>query len=150
MKAALKFLKGLGIFILILPFLLIVLFVLYELVGIVVNSIATDIQTNDVIGIVEEADCEIIDSYSFTGNTGNGNHVDMLTLVIVRTENVSDLEKAISDDESIRFVILSDLDDKNSTFSDELKEMDYPDNTDNCFLVWKCKYAPFVDNIMGH
>ncbi len=146
MKAVLK---RIGLIFLIAPFVLLFLLIVYEIIGAVVNQISTDYQTRDVIELIEEYDVEILDEYSFTGNSsGTGNHVDMLTLVVIKTDNIIGLEDDI-EDKGLFFQPLPNLDEP-SSFKNHLKDMELPDNTDNCYLVWKCSSAPFPNNIMGH
>ena len=103
---------------------------------------------------------EIIDTYSETGNTsGTGNHVDMLTILIVRTDkNILALQECLKDYADMdewSFYIEKMVDVKKA-----YKEYGYlsrvydilkiPDEDDECFLIYYVDSAPFADNIEGH
>ena len=127
-----KILKGAGIVIVGIPFLLISLIIILEIVGYFVNHIATDRQTKELRNVIlqEIDDAKIIDEYSETGNTsGTGNHVDCLSRV--------------------SFSSGKDLD----TISEILdKRYDYWElkNENGIYIVTLNTSAPFSDNIEGH
>lgn len=132
-------LKKAGITALCLPVLLVLLFIIWELFGMCVNLISTEIQTNQLYSVIKEElpDAEIIHKYSETGNTsGTGNHVDSLSAVILS----ADLDK-----EQI-LERLRENDDFSSWYN-----YAYIDETDTGYYIVKVvTSAPFVDNIMGH
>ncbi len=66
-----KWLKRFGIALLVLPIILIIIFILYEIFGMCINRIATREQTNTLQMNLENeiSDIEIISVYSETGNT---------------------------------------------------------------------------------
>lgn len=129
--------KRFALLVLLLPFLLIGIFVLYELFGLCANHIATQRQTDQLRADLEREipDIQIVDVYSETGNTsGTGNHVDCLSSI---------------------------------TFSTELPEPELMSRLSGCysFDAWSCyverigegEYrfylntsAPFPDNLEGH
>ena len=83
-----KWLKRTGLLLLSLPFILIGLFILYEISGMCVNHLATHRQTAKMQADLrrEIPDIIILDVYSETGNTsGTGNHVDCLSAVLFST-----------------------------------------------------------------
>ena len=87
-----KWLKRFGIALLVLPIILIIIFILYEIFGMCINRIATREQTNTLQMNLENeiSDIEIISVYSETGNTsGTGNHVDCLSVIIFSVAYIS-------------------------------------------------------------
>ena len=69
------------------PLVLIVLFIAFEIIGAFVNSAAAAKQTkqlqSDIVKVLQNA--AVLDTYSETGNTsGTGNHVDMLYIKKIR------------------------------------------------------------------
>ena len=112
--------------------------IIYELAGIVVNQASTTMQTSKLRKEIAEVipNTEIISAKSQTGNTtGTGNHVDCLSLVTFS----SDLP-------------LSEVQDKlDDTY--EWNDLNcYVEETDKTgeYLFFLCKRAPFADNIEGH
>ena len=159
-----KVLKGIGIGIIVLPVLAIALFIGYEIVGAVVNSLATSKQTSDIQGNIQDnlKNVSIIDTYSETGNTsGTGNHVDMLSVVVFRIDEDLDT-KDITDKMSAEYSFnemdcwISDLNsiiayhEKDRYYFDFLDKMKLPDDREKCFIFVRYESAPFSDNIVGH
>ena len=68
-----KWLKRIGLGILFSPFMLIVIFVLYEVFGMCANNISTNRQTKQLQAHLESeiSDLQIINIYSKTGNTAD-------------------------------------------------------------------------------
>lgn len=91
-----KIFKRIGICIAALPFLAIILWIGFELVGMMVNSLAASKQTRQIQRNLQDAwqNVTIIDTYSETGNTsGTGNHVDMSSVVAFKVDK--DLDEII-------------------------------------------------------
>ena len=75
---------------------LIVLFIGYEIFCAVYNSVSAENQTKQLIREIEKSDAEILDDYTFCGNSsGIGNNVDMLSLVLVRTDCTDEMNHYI-------------------------------------------------------
>ncbi|MCI9626831.1 MAG: hypothetical protein HFI90_08610 [Clostridia bacterium] len=150
-----KILKRIFIGIICIP----VLMILFEIFGFIVNHIATNIQTAQLEKAIlsELSMVEMIDTYSETGNTsGTGNHVDMLSVAVFKTEDTkTDIKNKLKN--------IYDFDDEFGCWVEELKEshehlngfsfwnkMDIPEDLDNCYMIYLNERAPFVDNIEGH
>lgn len=130
-------LKRAGVAVLLLPFILILFFVLYEIFGMGVNHAATNKQTDKLLTNLESAisDIKIIDVYSETGNTsGTGNHVDCLSTVAFSTK----LQKTEIEDKLSGYYEFDEW----SCFVDETE--------DGYYLFYLNTAAPFSDNIEGH
>lgn len=143
------------------PVFTIALLIAFEILGIIVNHAATGIQTRKLINMVKEIDdLEIVDTYSETGNTsGTGNHVDMLTILIVQTDKgIFSLQECLKDyadmDEwSFQIKQLSDVKKAHEEYGylyDTYDILKIPDEDEGCFLIYYVDAAPFVDNIQGH
>ena len=133
-----KTLKRIGIGIIILPFALIGLYILYELVGYAVNHISTDRQTSklqkDLTAAVQDID--VISAESWTGNTGNGNHVECVSTVKFKSEMTkSEIAEALGD---------------NYVSDDTLLGARLNENEDGDYEFKLITAAPFRDNIEGH
>lgn len=156
-----KIVKRILFIIMSIPVLIVVLFIVFEIFGMIVNHASTGIQTAKLEKAVKEIDdLEVIDTYSKTGNTsGTGNHVDMMTILIVQTDaGISSLKEALED--------YADIDEygfRIESLSDVIKaheEHDYlysiydnlkiPEQDDGCYLIFCVNSAPFADNIQGH
>lgn len=158
-----KVVKRILISILCLPVVLILLFIVYEIIGMVVNHTATAMQTDKLEKVIceEISDAEILDTYSETGNTsGTGNHVDMLSVICFRTNydigTVADKLKQfdVAEDEYDFWIETMESVEKAHQedsyrygFCDELE---IPEDLSGCYLVYKNDSAPFSDNIEGH
>ena len=131
-----KYIKRIFIAILSLPFVVIGLFIIFELFGMCVNHAATARQTKELKANLEKAinDIQIIDVYFETGNTsGTGNHVDCLSIVIFSTDSpLEEIEEKMSDyyewDEWLCFIT----------------------ETEEGYMFYLNTSAPFGDNIEGH
>lgn len=133
-----KTLKRIGIGIIILPFALICLYILYELVGYAVNHISTDRQTSrlqkDLTAAVQDID--VISAESWTGNTGNGNHVECVSTVKFKSKMTkSEITEALGD---------------NYVSDDTLLGARLNENEDGDYEFKLITAAPFSDNIEGH
>ena len=155
--------KRIGWGILSLPFIIIAGVIVFEMVGMGVNHYATKRQTKKLERIVEETvrDAVLETSYSETGNTsGTGNHVDMLSVVVFRTEADKEeiaaaLQEKYSDLDSWSFYVESVEDLEKSAREDGqtpgyYDALNLPEETENCYLVYVLEAAPFEDNIEGH
>lgn len=83
-----KWVKRIGITVLLLPVLLIMAVIAYEIFGMAMNHRATDRQTGKLQADLrnEIEDMEIQKVYSETGNTsGTGNHVECLSIITFST-----------------------------------------------------------------
>ena len=132
-----KWLKRIGMGILFSPFMLIVIFVLYEVFGMCVNHIATNRQTEQLQAHLESeiSDLQIVSICSKTGNTsGTGNHVDCLSSVTFSTQMPA-----------------SEIKDKMSEYYTFDEWSCYVAQTENgTYLFYLNTSAPFPNNIEGH
>ncbi len=132
-----KWLKRIGLGILFSPFMLIVIFVLYEVFGMCANNISTNRQTKQLQAHLESeiSDLQIINIYSKTGNTaGTGNHVDCLSSVTFSTQ-----------------MPVSEIKDKMSKYYTFDEWSCYVSQTENgTYLFYLNTSAPFPNNIEGH
>ena len=158
-----KILKRIFIGVLCLPFILIGAFILFEIFGFAVNHVSTDIQTVRLKKSLlnELSEVKIVDIYSETGNTGpTGNHVDMLSVVIFKTDDTkADIENKLKDvynldDEWSCWIedmaTIKKHHDENKYIFSFCDKMQIPDDTENCYMIYLNNSAPFVDNIEGH
>lgn len=158
-----KVLKGIGLVVVCIPVLLVALFVAYELVGAAVNHAATAAQTERLKKTLraELPSAEILDAYAETGNTsGTGNHVDMLSVVLFRTE-AGELEIAEKLKDGLdwdggegRWVaqaaaIQAEHERDGYAFS-FLDGLACPEDLEHCYILYWNESAPFADNIEGH
>ena len=120
-----------------LPIILIIVLVLYEVFGMCINHITTQKQTNTLQKNLENeiSDIEIVSVYSETGNTsGTGNHVECLSSIVFSTEmQETEIEDCLSE-----YYVFDDWD-------------CYVDKTeDGYYTIYVITSAPFADNIEGH
>ena len=132
-----RWLKRLGITILLLPVALAAVLIIYEIFGMCINHISTKKQTNTLQANLENeiSDIEIISVYSETGNTsGTGNHVDCLSSVIFSTQmQEPEIENCMS-----KYYVFDEW-------------SCYVDKTDDGYYkIYINTSAPFADNIEGH
>ena len=132
-----KWLKRFGIALLVLPIILIIIFILYEIFGMCINRIATREQTNTLQMNLENeiSDIEIISVYSETGNTsGTGNQVDCLSVIIFSTKmQEAQIENCMS-----KYYVFDGWD-------------CYVNKTDDGYYkIYISTSAPFAGNIEGH
>ena len=88
-ELVMKWIERFFIVIVLLPITLFTLFIGYEIFGMCINHLATQIQTNTLQQHLESEipDVEIVSVYSETGNTsGTSNHVDCLSSIIFSTQ----------------------------------------------------------------
>jgi len=155
-------LRHIGRGLLLLPLILVVLVVLYEAVGMAVNHIAGARQTERAAELLETELpwAEVLDSYTETGNTsGTGNHVDMLSAVIFRTDaGLPEIERLIDRsyglDEWSCWVeemaeIAASREERPYAFPC-LENMEVPEELEHVYLLYMNRSAPFPDNIEGH
>lgn len=132
-----KWFKRIGIAILLLPFLLILGVIVFEIFGMGVNHAATDrqtkkLQTNLTEGIT---DIEIIHVDSETGNSsGTGNHVECMSRIIFSTEMT---------EPEIERIMAAHYDFDNECCVIRKEE-------DGTYSIYLETTAPFPDNIEGH
>ena len=132
-----KWLKRTGLLLLALPFLCIVSFILYEMVGMYMNHRATERQTAGMQRNLEHEipDIKILNVYSETGNiSGTGNHVDCLSAITFSTE--------FQEDEIKHSLYEYYTFDQCSCYLEKLEGEGY--------LFYFITPAPFEDNIEGH
>lgn len=132
-----KWLKRVGLAFLLLPIILIVIFVLYEIYGMCANHMATEKQTNTLQQRLESEipDVKIISIYSETGNTsGTGNHVDCLSSIKFSTA----MQETEIEDCMAKYYVLDEW----SCYIDTTE--------DGYYTVYINTSAPFADNILGH
>ncbi len=130
-------LKRIGKTLLVLPFFLLMLCVLYEAIGMCVNRIATKRQTEALRQNLKNAipDIEIADICSKTGNTsGTGNHVECLSFIAFSTG----MQKAEIESRMSKYYAL----DENIWHIEE--------KGDGNYIIYLITSAPFADNIEGH
>lgn len=161
-----RILKKILLVVILLPIIMIALYIMYEILGMVVNEAATSNQTRRMEKHIESLlqNAVILDSYSETGNTsGTGNHVDMFSAVAFQTDD--DLEQILNKMsaeyefnatgcwiQSVDVMLSYKLSFKEQ--GDEiylfLDEMQLPDDKDDCYVFVQTTSAPFADNIVGH
>ena len=157
-----KVLKHILIGFVCIPFVLIAVFVLFEIMGMAVNHVSSSRQTKNIVRIIEEelSSAEIVDCYTETGNTsGTGNHVDMLSVVIFKTEDqLTDIEDKLGqyyelDEWSFWIEGIKDIETvrrEHNYLYPYLDNMSIPEHTENGYLLYLNMSAPFPDNIEGH
>lgn len=132
-----KVIKKIGVGILLLPMILIAAFIIFELFGMCVNHISTGKQTKELKNDLADhiSDFTLVDEESFTGNKGNGNHVDRISTVKFTTD--------LSEKEIIG--LMDDKYDFQALMGAAL-DLDEQGN----YVMTIISPAPFVDNIEGH
>ncbi len=156
MKIFKKVLKA----IIFIPITLIALVITFEIIGMIINHAATVRQTRTLQNTIQKelASVEIIDTYSETGNTsGTGNHVDMLSVVLFKTEdNPGEIEDKLKEyyvfDEWTCFIVSLDTvkQKQNEGFYSFANQMNIPTPSENSYFMYLNQSAPFADNIVGH
>lgn len=151
-----KALKKIGIGLIMLPLILIVIYILFELVGMCVNHISTDRQTDKLQSTLSAAvsDIDIINAKSWTGNTGNGNHVECVSEVtFTSTMDVEDIAAAFSDknDKDVSDSYMGAEGSYFLVYEDKgISSVRFSINENGNCLCRMVKSAPFSDNIEGH
>lgn len=132
-----KWFKRLSIAILFLPFILILGFIAFEILGMCVNHAAADRQTKKLRTDLERGipDLEILNIHTETGNlSGTGNHVECLSVIDFTTKMAeAEVMSELSDNYDL----------EREGFFIEQKE-------DGSYEVYLETSAPFPDNIEGH
>lgn len=132
-----KWLKRIGAAVLLLPFICIISFILYEVFGMCINHIATERQTAELQNNLESVICDIqiISVSSETGNTsGTGNHVDCLSSITFSTQ----MQESEIKDSMAEYYELNEW----SCYITKTE--------DGLYLFYLNTSAPFADNIEGH
>lgn len=155
-----KVFKKIAKIIICIPIVLVILVIAFEIIGMIVNHAATGSQTRALKNAIEEelTAAEVIDTYSETGNTsGTGNHVDMLSVVVFKTEDdPAEIEEKLKEsyefNEQTCFIQTMDAVEEAAKegYYSYIDEMDVPERTDNCYMMYLNRSAPFADNIEGH
>lgn len=143
-----KILKKIGIVLICVPGILLFLIIGWELFGMAVNNVEGHWQTEQLINEISNVgnEAEILDTYTFVGNSsGTGNHCDLVSAVLVRTEQYADLNYYVKFG---RIYPLSEM--PEHFYARWSKKLDFPEENANCYLVIEINSAPFADNIMGH
>lgn len=130
--------------------LLIFLWVGWEIMGGIVNSAATKLQTEKLEARLSAMELEVIEGYSFTGNMGNGNHVDMLSVVIFRASDIEEVKRKLEEEYSCVTDIMSVEEDRLKGFLYYMGKAELPENKADCYAAVWVDNAPFADNIAGH
>lgn len=155
-------LKKIVIAVVLIPFVLIILFVAFEIMGAIVNSATTAKQTKQLKSNIEDMlqNSVVLDTYSETGNTsGTGNHVDMLSVVVFQTDDnieqiLEKMQSTYEFDEWCCWVeelnVIVTAYQEHDYYYFFCENMELPENTDNCYVFYLNRSAPFVDNIVGH
>lgn len=152
-----KIMKRIGICIAALPFVAIILWIGFELVGMMVNSLAASKQTRQIQRNLQDAwqNVTIIDTYSETGK-GTGNYVEMTSVIAFKVDEDLDeiIEKMSGGYEfNATDCWICELDvviayhEKNSGCYYFLDDMELPEDTEHCFIFVRNQPAPFADNI---
>jgi hypothetical protein len=126
-----------------LPVVLIVLFILFEMIGAAVNHAAGDIQTKKFVSAVRGEGFEIVGTDTFVGNSGNGNHVDLISSVYVRSDRSPDEAKARLN--GCKGQVSAGFPDE-----DDLETAGLSDDSGTLLRIRLFNSAPFSDNIEGH
>lgn len=136
-EAKMKRGKGIGIMIILMPFILIAAVILYEMVGMCVNHAATDRQTNGLQADLTEniPDITILEINSVTGNaSGTGNHVECMSTITFSTKMTeNEIKEAMSE-----------------YFASDNKYCMIKKEEESCYSFYVETSAPFPDNIEGH
>lgn len=143
-----KALKKTGTILICIPGVLLFLFIIWELFGMAVNNVEASFKTDSLVNSISNMgdDAEILDTYTFVGNSsGTGNHCDLVSAVLVRTEQYADLNYYVKFG---RIYPLSEM--TEHFYAGWSKKLNFPEENANCYLVIEINSAPFADNIMGH
>ncbi|MBQ8568734.1 MAG: hypothetical protein IJ446_05910 [Oscillospiraceae bacterium] len=163
-----------------LPVALVCIFILFETIGAAVNITASHMQTAALADkIKNDTDAQVIDTYTFTGNSGGtGNHTDMVSYILIKTDDIGYVKemlikatgidyaarKSVTENGNNRFdqrllnyrtqehnIFIIPVDEWDGRrMADPFSEWTYPEDTLNCYIVECIKSAPFRDSIMGH
>lgn len=89
-----KIIKKIGIVLICIPGVFLFLIIGWELFGMAVNNVEGSFKTDSLVNDISNMgdDAKILDTYTFVGNSsGTGNHCDLVSAVLVRTEQYADL-----------------------------------------------------------
>lgn len=147
MKKAVKILGVLAIVLLCLPP---VCWILWELFCAAANNISGQWQTDSVLnGYSNSGDIEVLDKATFVGNTsGTGNHTEARTTVLVKVNNRITLEYWTKGDEYYITSLSEEI--PEYKLSRWERELDFPTDTEDCYVVEIYGSVPFPDSIVGH
>ncbi len=132
------------------PRVFLFLIISWEIFTIAVNNFYNiAVQKDELICAIRNAgDIEIIDTYSFVGNTGGtGNHCELLSAAVVRNKigNTPSFYYAV--DKTADYIwSLSEM--QEFSYDEWSRRLDFPEDETNCYLLIKIDSAPF-DNIQG-
>lgn len=145
-----KALKITGIVIISLPFALIALYIVWEIFCALVNNISGVLHTQGVInGYSNCASIEVLDNVTFVGNTsGTGNHTEVRTTVLVRANDINELEYWTNGDSYYITPLFEEVPEEK--YSRWNRELEMPYESDGCYVVEVYGKVPFRDSIMGH
>lgn len=145
-----KVLKKIGTVLICIPAVLLFLVILWELFGIVINNISSEIHKEDMLmALSNNSDVVVLDTYTFVGNSsGTGNHCDLLTAAVVRND-IGDINSFYYTTDKCADYIFS-LSELGESYQEWSEKLDFPDDETDCFLLIKIDSAPFKDNILGH
>lgn len=138
-KIALRVLLG----VLALPLVLIILFIVFEVFGAIVNHAAGNLQTKRFTGYAAEQGFEVLASDTFVGNSGNGNHVDLISSVYVTADRTT--EEALA--------LISSCDGSPAVWTPDEEDLSKAGVTppeEGVLMLRLFNSAPFADNIEGH
>lgn len=130
--------------------LLLIIHVL-PMLGAAANSVSAHFQASDTAKQIQKSGAEIIDSYTYTGNTsGTGNYVEAQSLFVVRTSDPDALSKQLSESEKYLSVYPAGETGMHFYMFEPDNFLDIPENSENYYVVAVIHSVPFPDNIMGH
>ena len=114
------------------------------------NNVSGVLRTIDVMnGYSNSAGIEVLDNVTFVGNTsGTGNHTEVRSTVLVRAENLQELE-FLTNGDNYEITTLSEKipEYKLDRWS---RELELPYDSVNCYVVEVFSDVPFPDSIAGH
>ncbi len=150
MKKAVRGLKITGIVILCLPFALAALLLLWEVFCVAVNNISGFFHTQSVLnGYSNTRDIEVLDDVTFVGNTtGTGNHTEVRSTVLVRTNSQFAIEYWTSSDNYEIYPLFHKTPEEKLERWD--RELVLPYDSACCYVVEVYGKVPFPDSISGH
>ncbi len=147
-----KIIKKIGIVLICIPGVFLFLIIGWELFGMAVNNVEGHWQMEELINEISNVgeQVEILDTYSFVGNySGTGNHCDLVSAALVRTERFPDLSYHAGQ-WCETFSTLTELRKYEYDYNKWSSLLDFPEDETNCYLLVKIESAPFKDNIQGH
>ena len=123
---------------------------MWELFCAAANSISGQWQTDSVLnGYSNDSDIEVLDKATFVGNTsGTGNHTEVRTTVLVKVNSRVTLEYWTQGDEYYITSLSEEI--PEYKLSRWERELDFPTDTEDCYVVEIYGSVPFPDSIVGH